>query len=160
MFRMRFTVQAQLLIVCFFVAIAHAEGGRVKVAILDGIPVYRWSGFTSVYSNDIDRELILREFHGSGFTLPEHFIDEGIQIIITRKFGGDRGKLIEALKRKGETFADFRQFTTEEIILQAMRERETKKGKNGRAPRSEAKWLASLRKDASIQILKKPSDRR
>lgn len=156
---MRFTFRAQLLIVCsFFVAIAHADGGRLKVAILDGIPVYRWTVFKSVYSDDIDRALILREFNRQGFTLPGHFIDEDIQIKTAKDFGGDRGKLIEALKRKNETFGDFRQFITEEIILQAMRKRETQQSENGRPLRSEAEWLAALRKGAHIQILEETSD--
>jgi hypothetical protein len=149
----RFVVHApRLLIMCLFLTVAHAEGGRVKVAILDGVPVYHWTAFKSVYRNDIDRALILRDFRRQFNTLPQRFIDEGIEIKIAADFGGDRRKLIEALKREGETFGDFRQFIAEEIILQAMRKRET-----NRSSRSEAEWLASLRKGARIQTLKKPS---
>jgi hypothetical protein len=76
----RFVFHApQLVIVCLFLTVAHAEGGRVKVAILDGVPVYCWTAFRSVYRNDIDRALILRDFRRQGKTLPPHFIDEAIE---------------------------------------------------------------------------------
>jgi hypothetical protein len=152
---MRFALRAaQLLIVSSLsVTIARAEGGRVRVAILDGGPVYHWAVFKSVYRDDIDRALILRDFRRQGKTLAEHFVDEAIEIVTAKDFSGDRRTLMEALKREGETFADFRQFIAEEVILQAMRRRETQQGKKGRPPRSEAKWLLSLRKGARIQIL-------
>ena len=146
---------AQLLIVCFFLAITRAEGSREKVAVVDGVPVYRWTAFKSVYRNDIDRALILRDFRRQGKTLPEHFIDEAIEMKIAADFGRDRRKLIKALKREGETFGDYRQFTAEEIILQVMRKHETNP-----SSRSEAEWLDSLRKGAHIQTLEKPSHQR
>ena len=152
----RFVFHApQLVIVCLLLTVAHAEGGRVKVAILDGVPVYRWTAFKSIYRNDIDRALILRDFRRQGKTLPPHFIDEAIEIKIAADFRGDRRKLIDALKRDGETLGDFRQFTAEEIILQAMRKRET-----SLSSQSEAEWLASLRKGAHVQTLEKPSTQR
>jgi len=145
----------------FFIAVAHTEGGRVKVAIIDGAPVYHWTAFRSLYPNDVDRALILRAFYRQDYALPRHFTDEGIQRIIDKEFGGDRNRLTDWLKRNGETMDDLRQFSTEEIILQAMRWRETQRGKNGRPPLTEAAWLASLRKGARIQIPKKEiSDRR
>jgi hypothetical protein len=130
-------------------AVAHAEGGRIKVAILDGVPVYRWPAFKSAYQDDITRALILRDFRQQGKSLPSHFVDEAIERKINTNFGGEKSKLIETLKRGGDTMRDFRQFIAEEIILQAMRKHESEQF------RSEAEWLASLRRGAHIQILKK-----
>jgi hypothetical protein len=151
-----------LLLSCwFFFAIEHAEGARVKVAFLDGAPVYHLTVFRSIYPDDVDRALILRAFDRQGYTLPRHFTDEAVQRVIDKDFGGDKGRLIDWLKRNGETIRDFREFITEEIILRAMYWRETQRGKEGRPPVSEAAWLASLRKGAYIQILTKEiSDRR
>src|SRR6266581_4945595 len=41
---------------------AGAADARMKVALLDGAPVYHWRVFKSRYSDDIDRALVLREF--------------------------------------------------------------------------------------------------
>jgi hypothetical protein len=145
----------RLILFSFLIGLSHAEAGRIKVAILDGVPVYHWTVFPSVYPNDVDRALILREFHRRGYKLPEHFVDEAIQINIDKKFGGNKEALIKALQRKNETLAHYRQYTSEEIILRAMRMHETEKGKNGRPPRKESEWLASLRRDAHIQMLER-----
>jgi hypothetical protein len=156
---MRFPLLTQCSILfSFLIVLGQVEAARIRVAILDGVPVYHWTAFTSVYPNDIDRALILREFHRQGYKLPEHFVDEAIQIQIGQKFGGDRGALIKALQRENETLAHFRQFTSEELILQAMRRRETQTGKNGRPPRAESEWLASLRKGSRIQMLERTSN--
>jgi hypothetical protein len=144
----------------FFGLIALAHGGRVKVAVIDGAPVYRWTVFRSIYPDDVDRALILREFNRQGFEMPQYFIDESLQKKIMQDFGGDRSKLIKALEQEGETLNNFRQFTREELILLAMRWRETKQGKDGRPPRSEAAWLASLRRGARIERLEQRSHRR
>jgi hypothetical protein len=148
------------ILLLFLVVVAHAKAGRLKVAILDGMPVYHWTIFKSVYTDDIDRALILRDFHRQGLTLPDHFVDEAIQNTVRKDFGGDQGALIKALKRDNETLAHFRQFTSEEIILRAMRKHETeKKGTNG-VSQTEAEWLASLRKGARIQLLANTSNQR
>jgi hypothetical protein len=142
--------------ICLLVACRpNAEVGRVKVALLDGAPVYHWTNFPSVYRDDVDRALILRDFQRQGFHLPDSFVDKSLQEKIDKDYGGDRAKLIEALKRVGETMANYRQFTGEEIILKAMRKRETEMGHDGRPTISEATWLASLRKGARIQMIKR-----
>jgi hypothetical protein len=71
-----------------FAASAAAAEARVKVALLDGAPVYHWRVFTSRYSDDLDRALVLREFKRQGFTLPNHFVDEAVQREISEKYQG------------------------------------------------------------------------
>ncbi len=112
--------------VCFFfITLAPAEAGRVKVALLDGDPVYHWTNFPSARQNHVDRALILRDFRLQGFHLPEHFVDEALQKKVDKDYGGDRAKVTDALKRSGETMADYRKYTAEEVILEAMRVRMT-----------------------------------
>ena len=133
---------------------AETDRERVKVALIDGEPVYHWTHFRSAVRNDIDRALILRAFRRGGYTLPQHFIEDGINDIIKRDYGADRGKLLEALKHSRVTLADFRKFTAEELIVEAMWKRETEVGKGGRPPIPPREWLASLHKDVQIEIVK------
>ncbi|MGH8094884.1 MAG: hypothetical protein ACREIF_15665 [Chthoniobacterales bacterium] len=132
---------------------SQPASGRVKVALLDSTPVYHWVNFPSVYRNDVDRALILRDFQLHGFHLPEEFIDKAVQEKIDRDFGGDRARFMAELQRMGETMDNYRQFTGEELILKAMRKRETIVGHDGHPPIPEADWLASLRKGAKVQMI-------
>ena len=136
------------------IAAATADAGRVKEALLDGVPVYHWTNFKSVYPDDIARALVLRDFQRQGFHLPGHFVKEALQNTIDKEYGGDKNRLVEELKRYGETMATYHQFTAEEIILQAMRKRETEWPGSGHPPIPEMKWLASLRKGSRIQMIK------
>ena len=146
---------ARQLIPClFFLLVLSARADRVKVALIDGEPVYHWTNFRSTVSDDVDRALILRAFRRQGFHLPEHFVDEAVQNKIKQDYGGDRAKLVANLKSHGETLASYRKYTAEEVILQAMLTRETKRPKNGHPPPTEAAWLASLRKGTKIRRIK------
>ena len=146
-----------ILFSCLLVACQpHLESGRVKVALLDGTPVYHWINFPSVYRNDVNRALILRDFQLHGFHLPDQYVDKAVQEKIERDFGGDRAKLLASLERMGESMDSYRQFTGEELIIKAMRKRETEVGHDGRSPIPEAEWLASLRKGAKVQMIKLP----
>lgn len=62
--------------------------------------------------------------------------------------------MIEELARSHVTLENYRKFTAEELIIEAMRRYVTVKGKYGEAPIPEAKWLASLRKRAQIEMRK------
>jgi TonB family protein len=148
------------LIPCLLLIIPlNAQAGRVKVALVDNEPVYHWTNFTSVVHNDVDRALILRDFQRQGLHLPEHFVNEAVQKKINQDYGGDKAKLLEDLKSNDETLASYRQFVTEEIILAAMRLRETKQPKNGHPPPSEAEWLESLRRGKQIRMIGMASQR-
>jgi hypothetical protein len=80
-----------------------AADARVKVALLDGAPVYHWRVFKSRYSDDIDRALVLREFKRRGFTLPDKFVEKALQQEIAEKYNGDKTNLERSLQRAGMT---------------------------------------------------------
>lgn len=152
---MRFPFLTRRLIPCLlFILPLNAQAGRVKVAWIDRAPVYHWTNFLSAVHDDVDRALILRDFQRQGFHLPEHFVNEGVEKKINQDYGGDRKKLVDDLKSHRETMASYRQFTAEEIILEAMRLRETKQMKNGHPPPTESEWLASLRRGKQIRTIK------
>jgi hypothetical protein len=62
--------------------------------------------------------------------------------------------LLKALKRKGATVADFRRFVSEEMILQALPRAKIEFDKKRGQHHTEAEWLASLRKDAHIEVVR------
>ena len=146
-----------LLFVCILAggtSSAETTAARVKVALLDGEPVYHWVAFRSKFQNDIDRALILRAWRRGGYTLPKHYIDEQINSVIQERFDGDRAKLLEGLNHVHATLDELRQFTAEELKAEAMLKYVTVHGKYGEAAIPEAKWLASLRKGSEIKMIK------
>ena len=126
---------------------------RVKVALLDGIPVYHWRVFKSRYADDIDRALVLREFKRQGFTLPDHFVEEALENEIAEKYHGDKATLEQSLERSGASMREYRQFLAEEITLAAFPKFIAKRSKEPDSPAARAKWIASLRKGAKITLL-------
>jgi TonB family protein len=155
---MRFLFLARPLIPCLlFFLILSARADRVKVALVDNEPVFHWTAFTSAVPDDVDRALILRAFRQQGLVIPPHFI-EAVQRKANQEYGGDEARLEADLKSHGETMASWRQFTEEEIILQAMLTKETKLPHNGHPPPTEAAWLASLRKGTKIRPIKASAD--
>ena len=135
-------------------ALATASGVRVKVALLDGAPVYHWRVFKSHYSDDVDRALVLREFKRQGFTIPNHFIEEALQNEITAQFHGDKAAFEESLKRSGTSIAEYRRFLAEEITLAAFSKFIANRSKEPDSPAARAKWIALLRKSAKITLLR------
>jgi hypothetical protein len=133
---------------------AGAADARVKVALLDGMPVYHWRVFKSRYSDDIDRALVLREFKRRGFTLPEKYVEGVLQEEITGKYNGDQKKLERSLQRAGMTIGYYRQFLAEEMILAAWPVFLARHLKDGDSPAARAKWIASLRAGANIKLLR------
>jgi hypothetical protein len=133
---------------------ASAADARVKVALLDGAPVYHWRVFKSRYSDDIDRALVLREFKRRGFTLPDKFVEEALQQEITEKYSGDKTKLERSLQRAGMTMGNYRQFVAEELMLQALPVFIARHSKDDDSPTARAKWIASLREGANIKLLR------
>jgi hypothetical protein len=135
------------------VALAATSALRVKVALLDGAPVYHWRVFKSVYSDDVDRALVLREFKRQGFTVPERFVEEELQSVIAKNFNGDKTAFEESLKRSGASIAEYKQFLAEELTLVAFPKFIAKHSKEPDSPAARAKWIASLRKSAKITSL-------
>jgi hypothetical protein len=143
---------------CLIAADARAQNVRVKVAIVDGVPAYHWRVFDPIYGkgirDDVDRALIVRDFQRRGYILPEKFVDEALNREIADHYGGDKQKLVRALKDKGATFADFRHFLEEDIIVQAFSVHVTQRATDGHQPQSKTEWLAGLRKKAHVHMLK------
>jgi hypothetical protein len=134
-------------------AATAAHEARTKVALLDGAPVYHWRVFTSRYSDDIDRALVLREFKRKGFTLPGHFVDEAVQREITERYQGSKSSLEKDLRRSGVSLQDYREFVAEEIVLTAFPINVARHSNQPDSPAARTKWIASLRKKAKIKLL-------
>ena len=131
-----------------------AADARVKVALLDGAPVYRWRVFKSRYSDDIDRALVLREFKRRGFTLSDKFVEKALQQEIAEKYNGDKTNLERSLQREDMTIGNYRQFLSEELMLQALPVFIAKHSGGHDSPAARAKWIASLREGANIKLLR------
>jgi peptidyl-prolyl cis-trans isomerase SurA len=67
----------------------------------------------------IDRQLMLDDFKGSGYQLPDRFIEDFVQERIREQYG-DRSRLIKTLEQRGMTYADFRQEIREQFIVEQM----------------------------------------
>lgn len=152
---MRFPFLARHLLLFLLIILPQAtQADHVKVALIDNEPVYHWTNFPSAFRDDVDRALILRDFRRQGFHLSKHFVDEALQKKVNRDYAGVRAKLLKDLKTHRETIASYREFTEEEIILEAMLVRETKRPKNGHPPPTRDQWLASLHAGTRIRTIK------
>ncbi len=69
----------------------------------------------------IDRMLILSEFKRMGGNIKDSIVDEQINSFIKNRFGGDRAKFLEELKRTGMTIAQFREVQRDQIAINALR---------------------------------------
>ena len=126
---------------------------RVKVALLDGAPVYHWRAFKSHFSDDVDRALVLREFKRQGFTkVPDRFVEQRLQEIITKEFHSDRAAFEDMLKRTGASIAEFKQFVAEEMILVAFPVI-AKREKVADSPAARAEWLVAQRSNVKLILL-------
>ncbi len=74
----------------------------------------------------IDRELILSEFEKNGGVLKKQYLDEAIDGFIRDRFGGDRTKFLDELKKTGMTNKLFRELREKMLIVQYMRAGETR----------------------------------
>ena len=126
----------------------HQEA-RTCVARLDGAPVYHWRAFTSSLPDDVDRALVLREFHRRGFKLPPKLVDDALHREVIEHYAGDEKQFVGSLEHKGVTMADYRQFTAEEITISAMLYQRPSQ----HAQSTQAEWLATLRKAAHVELL-------
>ncbi len=70
----------------------------------------------------IERELVLSEFYNKGFTMPEEQIETEVNNRVLNQFGGDRDKLINMLRARGETLHVFRKAIRQEMAVGAMRQ--------------------------------------
>ena len=70
----------------------------------------------------VQRELILQDFKTSGYTLPENIIESEVQHRIHERFG-DRATLTKTLQAEHLTYEAFRQQVKDQIIIDAMRQK-------------------------------------
>jgi len=78
-------------------------------------------------NNLIERELIIQEFKGKGYSIPETVIDEEFNDVVARDYGGDRTAFIKTLQAEHLTVAQYRDQLRDRIIVQAMRNSKTQK---------------------------------
>lgn len=74
-----------------------------------------------VLQNMIDRIIIVKAAEEKGILIPPSYIDQEYDEVISRDFGGDRGRFLEYLKQRGETTRDFRADIYKRVVVNAMR---------------------------------------
>jgi peptidyl-prolyl cis-trans isomerase SurA len=70
----------------------------------------------------IERQLILDEYKTAGYSFPETIIEDTIDDRIRQQYR-DRVTLMQSLREAGTTFESYRKRTREDIIIQAMRQK-------------------------------------
>jgi parvulin-like peptidyl-prolyl isomerase len=74
----------------------------------------------------IDRQLIIQHFKKEGYSIPEQIVEERIEEIIRESFGGNRQAFMRTLEAQNVSLSQFKQIEYEKIIVQAMRQKNTK----------------------------------
>ena len=72
----------------------------------------------------VEAQLVLAEFKDAGGDLPERAIEDHVNGVIREQFGNDQGAFLQALGEARLTYAEWREQMKEQLILQAMRQRE------------------------------------
>jgi hypothetical protein len=81
---------------------------------------------TRAVNDLIDRQLILQEFQKLKGQIPEYVVEERVNSIIRDDYGGDRSVFLKDIALRGQTIDQFRKSVEEQVIVQAMRQREVK----------------------------------
>lgn len=74
----------------------------------------------------IDRELIISEFERMGATIKPQYVDEDIRRLIRENFEGSREQFLLELKKRGMTWARFREQHRKSLVVAAMRGQATR----------------------------------
>lgn len=80
------------------------------------------SYFAEALSNQVARQLILREYDDSSVKIPEWYFNQRIERIIENGFGGDKSRLVAALAEHGISYPDWRRHRNEDTIMMTMRQ--------------------------------------
>jgi len=67
----------------------------------------------------VERQLIVHEFNSKGYTLPEKVVDEVVEARIKERYG-DRATFVRTLRAEGTTLEKMRRQVREQIIINAM----------------------------------------
>lgn len=79
-----------------------------------------------VLQNMIDRILIVKAAEEKGLLLPPSYIDQEYDEVITRDFGGDRGRFLDYLKAQGLTPREYRENIYKRVVVNVMRQQNRK----------------------------------
>ena len=79
-----------------------------------------------VLQNMIDRILIVKAAEEKGLLLPPSYIDQEYDEVITRDFGGDRGRFLDYLKAQGLTPREYRKNIYKRVVVNVMRQQNRK----------------------------------
>jgi hypothetical protein len=69
----------------------------------------------------IDRKLILSEFKKMGGNIKDQYVDEAVNSFVKDRFGGERDKFLDELKKNGMTISQFREVQRDMIAINALR---------------------------------------
>lgn len=72
----------------------------------------------------IEKELILEQYRSLKGQLPDRAVDDQVNDVINRRFGGDFGEFQKALFAQGQTLDNFRKEIKEDLIVTLMRRQE------------------------------------
>jgi parvulin-like peptidyl-prolyl isomerase len=86
-----------------------------------------------VLQNMIDRIIIAKEAKEKGLLIPQSYIDQEYDDVISRDFGGDRGRFLEYLKVRGITARDYREDIYKRVVVNVMRQ-QTRKSQSEISP--------------------------
>lgn len=101
----------------------------------------------------VDRLLILQAAAAQKLVIPESAVDERIQSVIDRQFGGDEPRFYKYLSARGYTLDRFRQRQRDDLAVEKMRTAETSQASTPEeAKQVEEKWLQGLRQRAYIKL--------
>jgi hypothetical protein len=101
----------------------------------------------------IDRTLILQEAKDHGFVAPEATVDERIDSIVDRQFGGDKPAFRRSLEADGYTLSKFSELQRNEIVIEELRKQVRERAtSDSEAKQKEDAWLQKLYKKAYIKI--------
>lgn len=75
-----------------------------------------------VLQNMIDRIIIVKAAEDKGLMIPQSYIDQEYNDVISRDFGDDRRRFLDYLKARGETARDFRRDIYKRVVVNVMRQ--------------------------------------
>lgn len=75
-----------------------------------------------VLQNMIDRIIIVEAAEEKGLMIPQSYIDQEYDEVISRDFGDDRRRFLDYLKARGETARDFRRNIYKRVVVNVMRQ--------------------------------------
>lgn len=76
---------------------------------------------TDALNSLIERALIVQEFNTKGYKIPDTVIDQQVNDIISKEYGGNRAAFVKTLEAENLTLSQFREQERERVIIQVMR---------------------------------------